>query len=107
MSVIASEGVKLKDISSLPPQIIKREYDKIMKVVFQAVEVAISNVNLAHDLILTSLKHLPEDRKDQTHLESFSSLILKVTQNNKDTPIFRDFLVLLLHRLFIHFWTCF
>ncbi|CAI4282477.1 BDN_1c_G0004540.mRNA.1.CDS.1 [Saccharomyces cerevisiae] len=91
MSVIASEGVKLKDISSLPPQIIKREYDKIMKVVFQAVEVAISNVNLAHDLILTSLKHLPEDRKDQTHLESFSSLILKVTQNNKDTPIFRDF----------------
>lgn len=62
-----------------------------MKVVFQAVEVAISNVNLAHDLILTSLKHLPEDRKDQTHLESFSSLILKVTQNNKDTPIFRDF----------------
>lgn len=91
MSVIASEGVKLKDISSLPLQIIKSAYDKIMKIMFQAVEVAISNVNLAHDLILTSLKHLPEDKKDQIHLEAFSSLILKVAQSNKDKPIFRDF----------------
>ncbi|CAI1934976.1 hypothetical protein SEUBUCD650_0D04800 [Saccharomyces eubayanus] len=91
MSVIASEGVKIKDISSLPLSIIKSAYDKIMKVVFQGVKTAMSNVNLAHDLILTSLKHLPEDRKDQSHLEAFSSLILEVAENNKDKPIFRDF----------------
>ncbi|CAI4060473.1 hypothetical protein SUVZ_04G4840 [Saccharomyces uvarum] len=91
MSVIASEGVKIKDISSLPPSIIKSAYDKIMKVVFQGVRTAMSNVNLTHDLILTSLKHLPEEKKDQGHLEAFSSLILEVAENNKDKPIFCEF----------------
>ncbi|CAI4056135.1 DNA-binding protein RIF1 SKDI_02G3830 [Saccharomyces kudriavzevii IFO 1802] len=90
MSVMASEGVKLKDISSLPPSIIKSAYDKIMDVVFQAIKRAMPNINLANNLIFTSLKHLPEDKKDKSHLEAFSSLILEVAENNKDKPIFHD-----------------